>query len=119
MYTWYCCFLNFDIQSRLVKLVSNISILLWKLLHFCVQGGRDVAKIGVLTAASGQPISVGRAYVSTFESYGASAYWIPIYDGNKNAAMDKDVVKNVKQMTGFFFGGGMQQKYIAKYDSFY
>ena len=82
-----------------------------------MQGGRGVARVGILTAASSQPVSQGREYKALFESYGvAEAYWIPIHENNKGAAMEKEVVENIKRMTGFFFGGGAVQKYIEKWE---
>ena len=74
-----------------------------------------MARVGFLTAASGQPITQGREYKALFESYGvAEAYWIPIHPNNLGAANDKSVVENIKRMTGFFFGGGVQQRYIEQ-----
>lgn len=92
-------------------------------------GGKGRARIGVLTAASvpesqdpnaGDPASCsnsacnGAYYADLFTRYGAAdAEWIPV-DLDHVAAADSDrVVAQVDSMTGFFFGGGDQYRYVT------
>ncbi|MFC6599718.1 cyanophycinase [Kitasatospora paranensis] len=92
-------------------------------------GGAGSARIGVLTAASVPPSQDpnaadpatcsnsacnGAYYADLFERYGAAdAQWIPI-DIEHVAAADSDaVVAQVDAMTGFFFGGGDQYRYVT------
>lgn len=91
-------------------------------------GGSSVAKIGVITAASGSPNDDKNAgdpckasnyrdngiyYVKVFKKLGAiDATVIPIdidHISNKNSP---EVVKQINSMTGFFFGGGDQSRLI-------
>ncbi|MFF0189052.1 cyanophycinase [Streptomyces sp. NPDC005244] len=93
------------------------------------RAGGDKARIGVLTAASvpesqdpdaadpdrcSNSACNGGYYASLFKKHGAAdAQWIPIdLDHIDNADSDK-VVAQVNSMTGFFFGGGDQQRYIT------
>ena len=72
-----------------------------------------MARIGILTSASSRPLFYGRGKVAMFESYGAAeAYWIPLHRDNLTAAMDKEVVANIRRMTAFYLDGGYQQRYI-------
>ncbi|WP_406390029.1 cyanophycinase [Streptomyces sp. NBC_00887] len=90
-------------------------------------GGR--ARIGVLTAssvpASQDPDAAdpekcsnsecnGVYYAGLFERHGAAnAQWIPVdLDHITNADSDA-VVRQVESMTGFFFGGGDQSRYLT------
>ncbi|MFF5497630.1 cyanophycinase [Streptomyces aquilus] len=90
-------------------------------------GGAD-ARIGVITAASvpesqdpnaGDPDRCsnsacnGAYYAALFEKHGAAdAQWIPLdLDHIGNADSDA-VVAQVNSMTGFFFGGGDQYRYV-------
>jgi cyanophycinase len=92
-------------------------------------GGTGHARIGVLTAASVTPendpdandpntcsnsVCNGAYYANLFKSYGAvDAQWIPIdLDHITNADSDA-VVAQVNSMTGFFFGGGDQYRYVT------
>ncbi|MFJ7154445.1 cyanophycinase [Streptomyces sp. NPDC101118] len=93
------------------------------------RAGAHNARIGVLTAAS-VPASQdphaedpdrcsnsacnGAYYASLFTQHGAAdAQWIPI-DLDHIANADSDaVVAQVNSMTGFFFGGGDQYRYIT------
>ncbi|MEU3460755.1 cyanophycinase [Streptomyces sp. NPDC006733] len=92
-------------------------------------GGGGHARIGVLTGASvppsqdpaaGDPATCsnsecnGAYYAGLFTSYGAAdAQWIPIdLDHLANADADQ-VVAQVNSMTGFFFGGGDQYRYLT------
>ncbi|MFE2916780.1 cyanophycinase [Kitasatospora indigofera] len=91
-------------------------------------GGQGRARIGVLTAASVPPSQDpdaadpatcsnsacnGAYYADLFKQYGAAdAQWVPI-DIEHVAAADSDaVVAQVNAMTGFFFGGGDQYRYV-------
>lgn len=93
------------------------------------RAGGSKARIGVLTAASvpasqdpdaGDPESCsnsacnGAYYAGLFKQHGAAdAQWIPIdLDHITNADSD-DVVRQVNSMTGFFFGGGDQYRYVT------
>ncbi|MDJ0589601.1 MAG: cyanophycinase [Pleurocapsa sp. MO_226.B13] len=95
-------------------------------------GGKGLAKIGVITAASSSPYDVppderdscsasnykanGDYYVKAFKRFGAAeAERIPIdkdHICNKNSS---EVVKQVRSMTGFFFGGGDQSRLIKSF----
>jgi len=90
-------------------------------------GGAKVAKIGVITAASIPPsqdkkygtpraknsLVNGGKYVEEFKTLGAAdAQWIPIDLDNIHNNSNPDVIKQVNQMTGFFFGGGNQSRLI-------
>ncbi len=90
-------------------------------------GGRKVAKIGIITAASLPPSQDRKAgtpkaknsringgkYVQAFKALGvANAQWIPIDLDNIHNNSSTAVVKQVNQMTGFFFGGGDQSRLI-------
>ncbi|MFH7597383.1 cyanophycinase [Streptomyces racemochromogenes] len=93
------------------------------------RAGGSKARIGVLTAASipaGQDPDAadpdkcsnsacnGAYYAALFKRYGASdSRWIPIdLDHITNADSD-EVVRQVDSMTGFFFGGGDQYRYVT------
>lgn len=93
------------------------------------RAGGASAKIGVITAASvpasrdphaADPDACNNAecngnhYAGLFERHGAAdAQWIPIdLDHIANADSD-DVVRQVNSMTGFFFGGGDQYRYVT------
>ncbi|MGW2681152.1 cyanophycinase [Streptomyces sp. NPDC001436] len=93
------------------------------------RAGGPRAKIGVLTAASipasqdpdaGNPDACsnsacnGRYYAGLFKRHGAAdAQWIPVdLDHLTNADSDA-VVAQINSMTGFFFGGGDQYRYVT------
>ncbi|MGW2401065.1 cyanophycinase [Kitasatospora sp. NPDC001664] len=92
-------------------------------------GGTTRARIGVLTAASvpesqdphaSDPDTCsnsrcnGLYYADLFKSYGAAdAQWIPVDIEHTGAADDDAVVAQVNGMTGFFFGGGDQYRYVT------
>ncbi|MCX5409175.1 cyanophycinase [Streptomyces sp. NBC_00335] len=93
------------------------------------RAGGAKARIGVLTAASipasqdpeaGDPENCsnsacnGAYYAGLFKHHGAAdAQWIPIdLDHITNADSD-EVVRQVNSMTGFFFGGGDQFRYVT------
>ncbi|MGY5036098.1 cyanophycinase [Streptomyces sp. 900116325] len=92
-------------------------------------GGKGHARIGVLTAASlpesqdpnaDDPATCsnsacnGSYYAGLFTRHGAAdAQWIPA-DIDHVADADADrVVEQVNSMTGFFFGGGDQYRYVT------
>lgn len=93
------------------------------------RAGGAKARIGVITAssvaASQDPDAAdpakcsnsecnGAYYAGLFEQHGAAdAQWIPVdLDHISNADSD-EVVRQVNSMTGFFFGGGDQYRYIT------
>ncbi|MEU5069531.1 cyanophycinase [Streptomyces virginiae] len=93
------------------------------------RAGGASAKIEVITAssvpASQDPQAAdpdkcsnsqcnGAYYASLFERHGAAdAQWIPVdLDHMANADSD-EVVRQVNSMTGFFFGGGDQYRYVT------
>ncbi|WP_189951974.1 cyanophycinase [Streptomyces roseolus] len=93
------------------------------------RAGGEHARIGVITAASvpesqdphaGDPDRCsnsacnGAYYADLFKRHGAAdAQWIPL-DIDHVADADSDaVVAQVESMTGFFFGGGDQYRYVT------
>ncbi|MGK5441902.1 cyanophycinase [Micromonospora sp. URMC 105] len=91
-------------------------------------GGAGKARIGIFTAAAPVPsedpdagtpdcnnsVCNGDYYAKLFTSYGAAdAQWIPIDLDHPEAADDPAVAKQIDSMTGFFFGGGDQYRYIT------
>ncbi|MEU3727744.1 cyanophycinase, partial [Streptomyces sp. NPDC031705] len=93
------------------------------------RAGGASARIGVITAssvpASQDPYASdpdkcsnsecnGAYYAALFERHGAAgAEWIPVdLDHIANADSD-EVVRQVNSMTGFFFGGGDQYRYVT------
>lgn len=77
------------------------------------QGGRGVARIGVFTTASADPVGSADYYIDMFvRVYGAaSATYIPVTE-NSNNGDDPTLADLVKQQTGFFFGGGDQLRIL-------
>ncbi|GHH43239.1 cyanophycinase [Streptomyces candidus] len=93
------------------------------------RAGGAGARIGVLTAAS-VPASQdphahdprkcsnsscnGTYYAGLFKHHGAAdAQWIPVDLDHIDAADSDEVVAQVNTMTGFFFGGGDQYRYVT------
>ncbi|MGW4523371.1 cyanophycinase [Amycolatopsis sp. NPDC004378] len=93
------------------------------------RAGGPRARIGVITAAS-IPASQdpdaadpercansecnGAYYAKLFQQHGAaSAEWIPIDLDHLGNAESDAVTAQVEQMTGFFFGGGDQYRYVT------
>lgn len=93
------------------------------------RAGGSRARIGVLTAASvpesqdphandpdrcSNSACNGAYYAGLFEKHGAAdAQWIPV-DLDHVANADSDtVVDQINSMTGFFFGGGDQYRYVT------
>ncbi|MEV7687618.1 cyanophycinase [Streptomyces bungoensis] len=93
------------------------------------RAGGPGARIGVLTAASvpesqdpdaGDPDRCsnsacnGAYYSALFKKYGAAdAQWIPIDLDHVGNADSDAVVAQIDSMTGFFFGGGDQYRYVT------
>ncbi|MER7760725.1 cyanophycinase [Streptomyces sp. NPDC097619] len=93
------------------------------------RAGGAAARIGVITAASvpesrdpnaDDPATCsnsacnGAYYADLFRQHGAAdAQWIPVDLDHITNADDPTVVDQVNSMTGFFFGGGDQYRYIT------
>jgi cyanophycinase len=80
---------------------------------FYKKGGRGVAKIGVFTTASADPLDSAAYYIDIFVNiYGAAnATYIPVTESSNNAN-DPFVAELTRQQTGFFFGGGDQSRVL-------
>ncbi|MEV4665011.1 cyanophycinase [Micromonospora echinofusca] len=91
-------------------------------------GGTGRARIGIFTAAAPTPsedpdadtpdcnnsVCNGDYYANLFKTYGvADAQWIPIDVDHPEKADDPAVVAQINSMTGFFFGGGDQYRYVT------
>ncbi|WP_411104221.1 cyanophycinase [Streptomyces sp. cmx-4-9] len=93
------------------------------------RAGGTGARIGVITAAS-VPASQdphaddpdqcsnsacnGAYYAGLFKQHGAAdAQWIPVDLDHVDAADSDQVVAQINAMTGFFFGGGDQYRYVT------
>ncbi|MFE5879533.1 cyanophycinase [Streptomyces hydrogenans] len=93
------------------------------------RAGGSGARIGIITAASvpesqdpyaGDPERCsnsacnGTYYADLFKRHGAAdAQWIPLDLGHVANADSDAVVAQVESMTGFFFGGGDQYRYVT------
>lgn len=93
------------------------------------RAGGARARIGVITAASvpesqdpdaGDPDRCsnsacnGRYYAGLFTRHGAAhAEWLPIDLDHVDAADSDELVARVRSMSGFFFGGGDQYRYVT------
>jgi len=76
-------------------------------------GGRGVAKVGILSAASSDPPGSGEAYREVFASVGAAeTYWIPVHEDDIDAAFDEEVAAKVRDMTLIFMSGGDQARIV-------
>ncbi len=77
-------------------------------------GGKGVAKIGIITAASATARKDGQFYVDLFlKHYGvADAEWIPIDRAHLENTKSPKVIAQINSMTGFFFGGGDQSRLV-------
>ena len=79
-------------------------------------GGYRGAKIGIITAGAENYKDNGKYYLKAFKKLGAAdAQVIPIDIDNISNNKDPDIVKQVKTMTDFFFGGGDQSRYITTF----
>ncbi|GAA4210898.1 hypothetical protein GCM10022252_79340 [Streptosporangium oxazolinicum] len=86
------------------------------------RAGGDQARFGVITAASLPPsqepdgnnsASNGVFYSDLLKRHGAgSAEWLPIDLDHPTAADSPELAAKVRSMTGFFFGGGDQYRYV-------
>ncbi|BFV60738.1 hypothetical protein KCMC57_up58420 [Kitasatospora sp. CMC57] len=92
-------------------------------------GGPERARIGVVTAASVPPSQDpnaadpdtcsnsacnGSYYADVLKAHGAAdAQWIPVDIEHIEAADSEAVLAQVNSMTGFFFGGGDQYRYVT------
>ncbi|MET8854253.1 cyanophycinase [Amycolatopsis sp. NPDC004625] len=93
------------------------------------RAGGSGARIGIITAAS-VPASQdpdahdpakcansecnGAYYAALFKQHGAAdAAWIPVDLDHRDAAESDAVAAQVRGMTGFFFGGGDQYRYVT------
>lgn len=77
-------------------------------------GGVGVAKIGVITTASANPLESAIFYEALFtELYGAaSATWIPVTENSGNADT-QEIYDLVAAQTGLFLGGGDQARIMT------
>lgn len=72
-----------------------------------------MAKIGIINAASLDPLGGYQYYKDLLLRYGAlEANRIPIDINHTSSNSDPNVVSLIRQQTGFFFGGGDQQRII-------
>ncbi|MEW2384772.1 cyanophycinase [Micromonospora sp. NPDC047707] len=91
-------------------------------------GGPGKARIGIFTAAAPVPsedpdagtpdcnnsVCNGEYYAKILKSFGAAdAQWIPIDLDHPEKADEPAVVAQINSMTGFFFGGGDQYRYVT------
>jgi cyanophycinase len=79
-------------------------------------GGKG-AKFGVVNAASGDPCcdkdSAFFFYNAMLRAYGAGeVYFIPVTVDSKDKNSSPEVVEQIAELDGFFFGGGDQQRII-------
>ena len=78
-----------------------------------MQGGKGVAKIGIINAASADPQGGYIFYRDMFLRYGAlEANRIPIDLNHTYNNRNHSVIVQISQQTGFFFGGGDQYRII-------
>ncbi|KAJ8311278.1 hypothetical protein KUTeg_011173 [Tegillarca granosa] len=72
--------------------------------------------MGIINAASTEPLDGYKYYHDLFLKYGVlSATRIPIDVNRTSAAHDQNVVRLIKQQTGFFFGGGDQYRVVQTF----
>jgi len=72
------------------------------------------AGIGVLTAANVNAENSGNYYLQMFASWGAQdPYWIPVQEGNPDAASDPEIVARINKLGGVFIGGGEPDRLLA------
>jgi len=70
-------------------------------------GGVNEARIGIITAANGDPVKSGEYYVDMFNRYQvAEVVWIPVTIDDPDTAHSLENVDLVRSMTGIFLGGG-------------
>ena len=80
-----------------------------------MQGGRDLARIGVIPTAANNPPNSGMNIVNNFiNAYGVNATYINITTTSGNAN-DAALAALVGQMTGIFIVGGEQLRLTCTY----
>lgn len=92
------------------------------------RAGGPRARIGIITAASlpasqdpdaddpekcSNSVCNGAYYAGLFTRHGAAAEWIPVDLDHVAAAESDAVAARVRGMSGFFFGGGDQYRYVT------
>jgi len=84
---------------------------------FWRQGGKGIAKIGIITAATDSPHENFLYYQNVFVTkYGAlSTTWIPVFANDTTNKFDPSVAAVVTKQTGFFFGGGDPYRISQRY----
>lgn len=81
--------------------------------EFVRQAGGAGARIGVLSASSAVPHSSANAVTKLLKRYGAAeATWIPVTTKRDGSGDDPANVALAASMTGFFFTGGDQFRYV-------
>ncbi|WP_200210339.1 cyanophycinase [Micromonospora coerulea] len=81
--------------------------------EFVRRAGGAGARIGVLSASSAVPHSSANAVVKVLERYGADdATWIPVTTKKDGSGDDPSYAALAASMTGFFFTGGDQFRYV-------
>lgn len=80
---------------------------------YFVQGGKGVAKIGIINAASADPLDGYQFYRDQFLKYGVlEANRIPVDLNHTGNEAKQEVLNLIYNQTGFFFGGGDQARVI-------
>ncbi|XP_067656959.1 cyanophycinase-like [Haliotis asinina] len=92
---------NADVWSKIVEMA----------------GGKGKARIGVISAASATPTTSAQYYVDLLvNNYTAlEATFIPVTVDDVAKNSDPNVVKLIKQQTGFFISGGDQMRLVQAY----
>ncbi|MER7892896.1 cyanophycinase [Micromonospora sp. NPDC094482] len=81
--------------------------------EFVRQAGGAQARIGVLSASSATPHSSANQVGKLLERYGAAeATWIPVNVKRDGSGDDPEHAALAASMTGFFFAGGDQFRYV-------
>lgn len=86
-------------------------------------GGKGTAKIGIINAASADPVGGFQFYRDQFLKYGVlEANRIPIDLNHTDNNAKQEVLEMIYNQTGFFFGGGDQarvlQAFLGKFGEF-
>lgn len=81
--------------------------------EFVRRAGGAQARIGVLSASSAVPHSSANAVAKVLKRYGAAeATWIPVTTKRDGSGDDPSYAALAESMTGFFFTGGDQFRYV-------
>ena len=81
-----------------------------------MQGGKGVAKIGIINAASADPLGGFQFYRDQFLKFGVlEANRIPVDLNHTNNNAKQEVLELIYNQTGFFFGGGDQARVIQSF----